>query len=305
MSIFDNIGQTVGQAVGKGLDAVGDATSKAVISHTPFVQRFIRMCDDGWNQGWHERNGGNLSYRMTDAEVAQVRPGFNDSPGAWVQLGFSEPSLANACFLVTGAGAYMSNIASDPTRNIGIVELNSEGSAYRVVWGLVERKPTSELPTHLMNHATRMAATNGACRVIYHAHPSSVIAMTCVEPLDARTFSRALWKAMTECILVFPEGVGVVPWMVPGSIAIGRATSEQMKTFSACIWAQHGMFVSGADLDETFGLMHTIEKAAGIYCQARAMNGGNGEFPNSISDEGLAQIAEEFSLLINKSFLDL
>ena len=24
----------------------------------------MRMCDDCWLQGWHERNGGNLSYRV-------------------------------------------------------------------------------------------------------------------------------------------------------------------------------------------------------------------------------------------------
>ena len=24
-----------------------------------FVQGFIRMANDGWEQGWHERNGGN------------------------------------------------------------------------------------------------------------------------------------------------------------------------------------------------------------------------------------------------------
>ena len=29
-----------------------------------FVRGFIRMADDGWQQGWHERNGGNLSYRV-------------------------------------------------------------------------------------------------------------------------------------------------------------------------------------------------------------------------------------------------
>ena len=27
------------------------------------VKRYIRMCNDGWLQGWHERNGGNLTYR--------------------------------------------------------------------------------------------------------------------------------------------------------------------------------------------------------------------------------------------------
>ena len=29
-----------------------------------FVKGFIRMANDGWEQGWHERNGGNLSYRV-------------------------------------------------------------------------------------------------------------------------------------------------------------------------------------------------------------------------------------------------
>ena len=27
------------------------------------VKGFMRMCNDGWLQGWHERNGGNLTYR--------------------------------------------------------------------------------------------------------------------------------------------------------------------------------------------------------------------------------------------------
>lgn len=116
----------------------------------------------------------------------------------------------------------MHNVSASPIENIGIVEMNEAGSAYRVVWGLMNRKPTSELPTHIMNHAIRMKATDGACRVIYHAHPNNIIAMTFVEPLDARTFSRALWKAMTECVVVFPEGVGVVPWMVPGRATRSR-----------------------------------------------------------------------------------
>jgi rhamnulose-1-phosphate aldolase len=38
-----------------------------------FVQGFIRMADDGWQQGWHERNGGNLSYRVKPEEVEQVK----------------------------------------------------------------------------------------------------------------------------------------------------------------------------------------------------------------------------------------
>ena len=37
------------------------------------VKRYIRTCNDGWLQGWHERNGGNLTYRMTDEELEQAR----------------------------------------------------------------------------------------------------------------------------------------------------------------------------------------------------------------------------------------
>ena len=305
MSVFDDIGEAFGSAVSKGVDVVSGATASALVTHAPFVQRFLHLCDDGWLQGWHERNGGNLTYRLTPEEVNSVRPGFSDTPGAWIDLGFSEPSLGGAFFLVTGSGAYMHNVLAAPAANIGIVELNADASAYRVVWGLTERKPTSELPTHIMNHAIRMAATDGACRVIYHAHPNNIIAMTFVEPLEPRAFSRALWKAMTECVVVFPEGVGVVPWMVPGGIEIGRATSEQMKRYSAVIWAQHGMFVSGATFAEPFGLMHCIEKAADIYFRARTMNGGSADFRNTITDEGLAQIGEEFGVEINREFLDL
>ena len=29
------------------------------------VKGFMRMCNDGWLQGWHERNGGNLDRKST------------------------------------------------------------------------------------------------------------------------------------------------------------------------------------------------------------------------------------------------
>ena len=35
-----------------------------MMTEIPAVRGFIRMCTDGWEQGWHERNGGNLTYRM-------------------------------------------------------------------------------------------------------------------------------------------------------------------------------------------------------------------------------------------------
>ena len=39
------------------------------VTDSKAVKGFINMANDGWNQGWHERNGGNLSYRMKQEEV--------------------------------------------------------------------------------------------------------------------------------------------------------------------------------------------------------------------------------------------
>lgn len=41
-----------------------------------FVKGFIRMANDGWEQGWHEKNGGNLSYRVKPEEVERVKENF-------------------------------------------------------------------------------------------------------------------------------------------------------------------------------------------------------------------------------------
>ena len=40
---------------------------------TAFAKGFIRVCDDGFDQNWHERNGGNLSYRIKREEVESVK----------------------------------------------------------------------------------------------------------------------------------------------------------------------------------------------------------------------------------------
>ena len=84
----------------------------------------------------------------------------------------------------------------------------------------------------------------------------------------------------------------------------GRLASGVTAHTTAKITAQHGLFCSGADFDATFGLMHTVEKAAAVYAQARLLNGGSDAFPNTIPDAGLRAIAETYHLPINGEFLE-
>ena len=273
------------------------------ITDIEVMQHYIRMCGDGWDQGWHERNGGNLTYRMRPEEVEQCRPYFKAIPGQWVNMGVQADNLRGEFFISTGSGKYFRNVPLAPQDNICIVEINEAGDAWRIVWGLEKGgRPTSEFPSHFLNHSVRKEATGGACRVIYHAHPANLIAMTYILPLSARDFTRALWKSATECPVVFPGGVGVVPWMVPGGSDIALATSQLMKEYDAAVWAHHGLFASGPDFDTTFGLMHTIEKAAQIYILA--LSAGQGRILQTIEDNDLRAIAKDFGVTLREEFLD-
>ena len=184
------------------------------------------------------------------------------------------------------------------------MEINEAGDSYRIVWGLEQGgRPTSEFPTHFMNHSVRKRVTNGENRVIYHAHTPYVIAMTYVLPLKAEVFTRMLWKSATECCVVFPGGVGVVPWMVPGGTDIAKATCVEMEKYDAAIWAFHGLFVSGPSFDIAFGLMHTIEKAAQIASIAMAAS-PTGKPRQVITDDNLRDIGKEFGVELNEDVLN-
>jgi len=265
-----------------------------------FVQGFIRMCDDGFNQNWHERNGGNLSYRIKAEEIESVKEDLSwDKP--WQPIGTSVPGLKGEYFLVTGSGKYFRNVILDPAANICVVEVDEAGENYRICWGLVNGgRPTSELPSHLMNHEVKKAASGGRHRVIYHAHPANIIALTFVLPLEDRVFTREQWEMTTECPVVFPDGVGVVGWMVPGGRDIAVATSGLMKKYDVAIWAHHGCFCSGEDFDLTFGLMHTVEKSAEILVKVLSIRPDKLQ---TIRPQDFRDLAVDFHVTLPEEFL--
>ena len=265
-----------------------------------FVQGFIRMANDGWEQGWHERNGGNLSYRIKPEEVEEIKDALTKG-GEWKPIGTSVPALSGEYFMVTGSGKYFRNVILDPEDSTCIIELDQKGENYRVCWGLINGgRPTSELPSHLMNHEVKKAASGGSHRVIYHAHPANIIALTFVLPLKDEVFTRELWEMATECPVVFPSGVGVVDWMVPGGRDIAVATSKLMKQYDVAIWAHHGMFCSGEDFDLTFGLMHTVEKSAEILVKTLSMRPDKLQ---TITPQNFRDLAVDFHVELPEKFL--
>ena len=266
---------------------------------TKLVKSFTKVCSDGYAQGWHERNGGNLSYRMSDAEVEEIRDLLNEE-AEWREIGTDVPGLANEYFMVTGSGKYFRNVELDFDDNVAVIRVSEDGSKYKIVYGLVNGgRPTSELPTHLMNLEVLKKRDEGL-RVVYHAHPGNTVALTFVLPLSDEIFTREIWEMMTECPVVFPQGVGVVPWMVPGGREIAVATSKLMEQYDLAIWAHHGMFAAGPDFDITFGLMHTAEKSAEILVKVLSMTDKKRQ---TIMPDEFRHLAKDFNVNLPEKFL--
>ncbi len=262
----------------------------------PWLTELVRTCTNMYAHGWDERNGGNISLLLDEAEITPYLD--TDNVLRTIPTGFSAPALTGKYFLVTGTGKYFKNVQYDPALNLGLVRLGEGGKTAELLWGFTDGgRFTSEFPAHMMSHAARLGV-DPQSRVILHCHPNNLLAMTYVHDLEERAFTRTLWRMETECIMVFPEGVNVLPWMLCGTNAIGEATAEKMKTARLVVWAQHGIYGAGRDLDETFGLIETAEKAAEVYLKIAHL-----PIRQTLTDANLRQIAEHYGVTPREGWL--
>lgn len=268
------------------------------ILDAPFVEEMKKTTANMYRLGWDERNGGNISYMLDEKEVAEYLDLNNVI--RTIPTGFDAKELIGKIFIVTGTGKYFKNVEYDPENNLGIIRIAEDGTTAELLWGYADGgKFTSELPAHLMSHISRLSV-DPENRVVIHSHPTNTLAMNYVHELDEKKFTHTLWEMCTECIVVFPDGVGVLPWMLCGTNEIGEATAEKMKEFRLVIWAMHGIYGAGKNLDEAFGLIETVEKAAQIYMLTSHL-----PRISTIKDKDMKILAEAFGVEYRKDFLNL
>ena len=268
------------------------------ILDAPFVEEMKKTTANMYRLGWDERNGGNISYLLDTEEVAEYLD-LNHVIRT-IPIGFDATVLAGKIFIVTGSGKYFKNVEFDPALNLGIVRIAEDGTTAELLWGFSDGgRFTSEMPAHLMSHIARLSV-DPENRVVMHTHPTYTLAMNYVHELNEKTFTHSLWEMCTECIVVFPDGIGILPWMLCGINEIGEATAEKMKEFRIVIWGMHGIYGVGKTLDEAFGLIETVEKAAQIYMLTAHL-----PRVNTIKDEEMVELAEYFGVNYRKDFLNL
>lgn len=268
------------------------------ILNANYVQEMIEVTTNLYRLGWDERNGGNISYLLEENEVL---PFLNPTELIReIPMIFDAASLAGKYFIVTGSGKYFKNVQANPAENLGIIRVKEDGKTLQLLWGLEDGAvPTSELPSHFMSHMARLEV-DPENRIIMHNHATHLLAMSFTHDLDEKAFTRTLWQMCTECLVVFPEGVSILPWIVPGTTEIGEATAAKMKETRLVLWPQHGIYGAGKDMDEVFGLIETAEKAAEVYTYVCAQGG----IKQTISDENLRLLADSFGVTPREGYLN-
>lgn len=253
------------------------------------IGRIAEVAGYLWTKGWAERNGGNISVNITDLMSDEEK----SLPAIYPAINLLEAmtALAGHIFYVTGTGKRMRYVAQDPFSNGSIIRIAEDGKSYEII---AEQPvmPTSELPSHLMMH-NYLRASGRDSKVVLHTHPTELIGMTHCKPfLNSETLTRTLWGMIPESRIIVPKGVGIVPYEIPGTLDLARATIKQLEKHDVVFWEKHGILAVGEDLIECFDAIDTLSKSAQIYISARMA----GFEPIGMTDEQLDDLVPAFGL---------
>lgn len=194
-----------------------------------------------WDRGWAERNAGNLSVRVTSHFTDKELDRLSTYP--FLPLSKSYSDLARQLFLVSATGARMRDTAKNPSANVCFVFVNESGTAYHIICPPGEEnvlKPTSELLTH-MGIQQMLLQKKAEERVVLHTHVLELIALTQLPQFKSEdAVNRLLWGMHPETILFVPDGVGFIPYTLPGSEKIAQATLKGLENHNVILWEKHG-----------------------------------------------------------------
>lgn len=255
----------------------------------PLVREYLSDATEIYRKGWAERNGGNISL-ILDGD-------FSELPvKASYPLGIDPGLMTDRYLLITGSGKYLKNVEPFPEESLALLSIKSDRA--ELLWGLSKGgRPSSELAAHILCHSTRLEADQDH-RVVMHTHATHLVALSKIHPLNDKRLTKTLWSMLTECLMFFPDGLGVLPFMPCGTDEIAEATAEKLRDCRMVLWAHHGVFSAGASPDDALGLLETADKAAQLYVMTA-------QLPNVsyITDRQLRQLAETLDITPREGWL--
>jgi rhamnulose-1-phosphate aldolase len=253
------------------------------------VDKIAEVAGYLWQNGWAERNGGNITVNITDLVDDEIR--HLPAIGEVKQIGVTLPALKGCYFFCKGTGKRMRDLARWPMDNGSVIRILEDCASY-VIIADNEVMPTSELPSHLTVHA-HLIETGSNYKATVHTHPIELIAMSHNRKMLGKdVLTKILWSMIPETKAFCPLGLGIVPYKMPSSNELAAATLKELEDYDVVMWEKHGVFAKGLDVMDAFDQIDVLSKSAKIYIDARCM----GFEPEGMSDEQMKEMSVAFHL---------
>jgi rhamnulose-1-phosphate aldolase len=190
------------------------------------VMKIAEVAGYLWQNGWAERNGGNITVNVTNLVDDEIKalPAISEVK----QIGVTLPSLKGTYFYCKGTGKRMRDLARFPMDNGSIIRVLDDCASY-VIIADNPVMPTSELPSHLTVHAN-LIETGSPYKATVHTHPIELVAMSHNRAfLGKDVLTNILWSMIPETKAFCPLGLGIVPYTLPGSNELADATLKELE----------------------------------------------------------------------------
>lgn len=154
------------------------------------------------------------------------------------------PELAGASFLVSGSGRRLREIIHDPGANLGFVTINKDGKSAQLYTSgrRLFAHVTSEFNSHLAVHRDQIVTTGTNFHAVIHAQPLHLTYLSHIPRYQDEVYlNQHILRWQPETIVNLPEGVGLLPFRLPGSPELMAGTVEKLRQHRVVVWSKHGV----------------------------------------------------------------
>ena len=242
--------------------------------------------------GATEAAAGNISVCVRD--TVDVREYFPQM--STLDLPVPAPDLAGATIIVTGSGRRLRDIADAPTANLVAIIIEDGGKTGRIFTSAdcPFKRVTSEFNSHLAVHHDQMRSRPVKSHAIVHAQPKYLTFLSHLQKYqDERYLNAHLLRWQPETILNLPEGIGILPFLLPGSTHLMLETMLCLREHRLVVWSQHGMM---ARADES--ILHALDlvEYAETAAEYEVLNLFTGETSAGLNPENIRAVADSWNI---------
>lgn len=204
--------------------------------------------------------------------------------------------LAGRVVIASGSGQRLRELGTNISANFACVSVGEDGISSTMYYSAARtfKAPTSEFNTHLQLHQDFVVGRGEGIHTVVHAQPLYMTYLSHIPDYQNEDYlNRKLLRWQPECIVNLPEGIGVLPFILPGSEELMLATAAKMRTQQLVLWSKHGVIARGAvSVKKASDLIEYVETAA-KYEYLNLTNHGQAE---GLTDAEIRTVAKAYGI---------